>query len=99
MMTVDQMIEVLTAYKAGKKIESRYKFKPGDDTNWYAFGGCDFDFRGYDYRVKPEPKVIWVNEYESIYAAHGSKQVAKVCGPRALRVAVRYVECPEGDAS
>lgn len=97
MMTVDQMIEVLTAHRDGKKIESRYKFRPGGDTKWYAFGGCDFDFRDYDYRVKPEPKVIWVNECaDGSGFGYTSEAYAKVfLGNHHKRAAVRYVESPE----
>ena len=46
-------------------------------------------------QVKPEPKVIWVNEYAGGCGfGYGSEQMAKDCGARALRVAVRYVESP-----
>lgn len=94
MMTVDQMIEVLNAYKAGKKIQFRqyglllWEDCINNEPRW--------NWTYYDYRVKHEPKVLWVNEYESSYAAHGSEQMARDClGARALRVAVRYVESPE----
>lgn len=48
MMTVDQMIEVLTAYKAGKKIQysSHGGWIDTDEPNWL--------FHHTDYRVKPE---------------------------------------------
>lgn len=95
MMTVDQMIEVLTAYKAGKKIQFRgYGLLLWEDCinneplwNWTA----------YDYRVKPEPKVIWVNEYaDGSGIGYTSEASAKAfLGNHHKRAAVRYVESPE----
>ena len=97
MMTVDQMIEVLTAYKAGKKIQMFWQGSWGDcgphEPAW--------NFKDFIYRVKPEPKVIWVNEYaDGSGMTHPSKEQAQyVQHGGHVRVAVRYVECPEGDAS
>jgi hypothetical protein len=50
MMTVDQMIEVLTAYKAGKKIE----VKGHDGVKWHNTPKPAWDFVECDYRVMPE---------------------------------------------
>lgn len=48
MMTVDQMIEVLTAYKAGKKIQFYHV------CGWMDCNNPAFDFISTKYRVKPE---------------------------------------------
>lgn len=91
MMTVDQMIEVLTAYKAGKKIQylSHGVWIDTDGPGWF--------FHKFDYRVKPEPKVIWVNEYaDGSGMAYLSEEQAKLLRHGGhTRVAVRYVESPE----
>lgn len=93
MMTVDQMIEVLTAYKAGKKIQFYHDGKWIDCHN----NNPAFDFINTGYRVKPEPKVIWVNEYaDGSGMTHLSEEMAKLAGrDYHTRVAVRYVESPE----
>lgn len=97
MMTVDQMIEVLTAYKAGKKIE----VKGHDGVKWHNTSLPAWDFAECDYRVKPEPKVIWVNEYaDGSGIGYTSEAAAKAfLGNHHKRVAVRYVEMPEEGAS
>ena len=58
-MTPDQIIEVVTAFKNGKKIEARHKAM-GD---WHVAVPA-WDFHQFDYRVKPEPMELWVNVYE-----------------------------------
>lgn len=59
-MTPDQIIEVVTAFKNGKKIESRNKVIGG-----WTDSNPDWNFFCFDYRVKPEPMELWVNVYES----------------------------------
>lgn len=94
MMTVDQMIEVLTAYKAGKKIQFSYGGKWIDCHN----NNPAFDFINTGYRVKPEPKVIWVNEYKDGdgYGHTTRKNAEEASRDQHIRIAVRYVESPEG---
>lgn len=91
MMTVDQMIEVLTAYKAGKKIQFYHV------CGWVDCNNPAFDFISTKYRVKPEPRVIWVNEYaDGSGSGYTSEADAKAfLGNHHKRVAVRYVESPE----
>lgn len=97
MMTVDQMIEVLTAYKAGKKIE----VKGHDGVKWHNTPKPAWDFVECDYRVKPEPKVLWVNEYKngSGYGHTTRENAEGVARESHTRIAVRYVEMPEEGAS
>ena len=55
-MTIDEMIAVLQAFKAGKAIQFKAKdFKP-----WYDETDPDWDFSNIEYRVKPEPRVLWI---------------------------------------
>lgn len=58
-MTPDQIIEVVTAFKNGKKIECRNKV-----CGTWVDATPDWNFYHYDYRVKPEPMELWVNVYE-----------------------------------
>lgn len=55
-MTPDQIIEVVTAFKNGKKIECRNKV-----CGTWVDATPDWNFYHYDYRVKPEPMELWVN--------------------------------------
>lgn len=51
------------------------------------------------YRLKPEPKVVWVNEYSNSFGnAHPTKESAENAAKHAagiVRVAVRFVEAGE----
>lgn len=49
-MTIDEMIEVLQAYKVGKTIQAREK----GYTEWFDTTYPFFDFDNLDYRVKEQ---------------------------------------------
>lgn len=53
-MKTQEMIEVLHAYEAGKEIEYRL----AGDTDWKDANIPVWNFFSYDYRVKPEPKLV-----------------------------------------
>lgn len=55
-MTIDEMIAVLTAAKEGKKIQS----KRNNRAEWYENTCPVWNFEGFDYRVKPEPREWWI---------------------------------------
>lgn len=57
MMTPDEMIAVLEAFKEGKAIQG----VSGD--RWFDIQGTPiWNFRNYSYRVKPaEPRELWVS--------------------------------------
>ncbi len=57
----DKWIEIWTAYKKGKTIQ----YKSGDNT-WNDVDTNPNVFRIEILRVKPEPRTIWVNEYNRI---------------------------------
>lgn len=74
MIKIDKMIEVLQAFKAGKTVQMC-----GNDCipnpKWVdiksSTNGVNgyFDFEGNDYRVKAEPKTIWVSsDSRGLYA-------------------------------
>lgn len=52
-MTIDEMIAVLTAAKAGKQLQLRFATEPD---SWDDCSKPCFDFSRFDYRVKPEPR-------------------------------------------
>lgn len=61
-MTIDEMIEVLTAYKNGDTIQARSRRYPYSD-RWddveLTFSH-EFSFDTYDYRIKPKLRTIYV---------------------------------------
>lgn len=61
-MTIDEMIAVLQAAKAGKAIQCKGK----RDKEWSditPFENATWDFNLADYRVKPEPREWWLHSY------------------------------------
>jgi len=54
-MTHDEMIAVIAAHKDGKQLE----YKSISDTNWKLATTPVFNFDIADYRIKPEPIVLW----------------------------------------
>jgi hypothetical protein len=55
MMTHDEMIAVIAAHRDGKQLE----YKSISDTNWKLATTPVFNFDIADYRIKPEPLVLW----------------------------------------
>ena len=89
MNTLDK-IKIMQAFVDGKEIELMathggwVMLAPNPKWNWDV----------YSYRIKLQPKIIYVNEYgDDMDAVHYSEQEAKEdsgCG--AIRVAVKYKE-------
>ena len=96
-MTIEEMIAVLEAAKEGKEIE--YRIRPeyarsAAEGSWKKKVSSDWNFARWEYRVRREPKEVWVNEYDhGMLAAHGSYDLA-VAGSStgAIRSAVHYRE-------
>lgn len=59
MNTIDEAIEILQAMKEGKQVE----YKSGDSWTHLAYQGSSYlpNFYHLTYRIKPEPREIWVN--------------------------------------
>jgi len=58
-MTHDEMIAVIAAHRDGKAVEARCRPTGG----WISASVPCWDFYRSDYRIKPEPMVIWANVY------------------------------------
>ena len=89
-MTLDELIVVAQAAKAGKTIERGYidgKWRPVD---------LQAEINGYvQYRVKPEPRVVWIPEFPGQVlgaCAFGSRECCT--GSDVVR-AVKFVEALE----
>lgn len=91
-MTHDEMIAVIQAHKEGKKLQVLYSLT----ASWEDISNPSFNFSVCKYRVKPEPKTIYVNEYTSGMCAHPTKEAALgVARSRCIRRSVKYVEVLE----
>ena len=58
-MTHDEMIAVIAAHKEGKQIECKSRSR----NDWHDIAMPNFNFEECDYRIKPEPLVLW-GEYK-----------------------------------
>jgi hypothetical protein len=69
-MTIDEMIQVLMAAKAGKEIQAKKKENPNAPGWWSCSMLSEPNFQDYDYRVKPEPREWWIEPHPSFYACN-----------------------------
>ncbi|MCQ2210298.1 MAG: hypothetical protein MJZ34_08400 [Paludibacteraceae bacterium] len=53
--STDEMIEILNAYKKGKKIECRFKDRTMRDS-WSCIEKPNWNWDSYEYRIKQEPR-------------------------------------------
>lgn len=94
-MTRDEardMAALMLAYADGKTVQIRI------DKRWVDMSDMSFQSPPSYYRIKPEPKDIWVNEYKKIFSRpHMSKEDAeRTAHSEATRIAVHYREvCDE----
>ena len=91
-------IEIMQAYVDGKTIESRRN----SAVQWNHIDGKhatpSWNFVEAEYRIKPEPKVIYVNEYtEGIkgFVFDDPKEAARGASVSAKRIAVKYIQVIE----
>ena len=92
-MTLDEMIAVMQAAKAGKTIQSKSKrYEDG----WGDTPDPVWNFNLYLYRVKPEPRTIFLNEYPdgSFGCPKYTLQAAKILGGSLGKV-LKFVEVLE----
>ena len=57
-----ECIRIMQAFVDGKAVQYRYS----DAAEWFDANGLSelsWNWIAYDYRIKPEPKIIYVNEY------------------------------------
>lgn len=78
-MSIDEMIAVLQAAKAGKELQRR--IIPGmacaEGPKWEPMREGDrWQFQAYDYRVAPEPREVWADVHpgHTVHNAYNSKE-------------------------
>jgi len=93
-MTHDEMIAVLRAHKEGRAIQFR---DAKDAGRWFDAGNYRWDFHHFEYRIKPEPRTIWVNEYDgaAMFSYDSEYDATKFATESTGRVAVKYQEVME----
>jgi hypothetical protein len=75
-MTDDQILEVVSARKAGKRIQERHL----DQEDWYNMRVPQgmWNLSLYEYRVAPEPREYWICITKGVWKyAFGDKDSAK----------------------
>ena len=95
----------MQAYVDGKRIESRAKTSPfwtnmiDRDTDYCT---PSWNFHEAEYRIVPEPRVIYVNEYPAgsgfnTFNAYADESTARLssCAESAVRIAAKYIEVIE----
>ena len=102
MTPIEEQIKLLQAVLDGKTLQCASIIDPTNwkDANptWYDAvkrGNQSIDVACYNWRIKPEPKVIWVNEYQDGYAVGYSSECTAIKAAAASqfrRVAVKYQE-------
>lgn len=93
MKTTKEKMEVMQAFMDGKLIQRTHRDE--DRGRWSTLGTEPvWDWLMYDFRVKPELRTIWVNEYASEQdVVHDNKEIAiEDAAGYAVRVAVEYRE-------
>jgi hypothetical protein len=91
-MTTQEKIDVLTAYRDGKQIQTRERGI--HDSEWSETASPTWDFSRAEYRVKPEPRRIWVNSYAKQYTSFyfNSKMKADALAGPGRTECIEFVE-------
>lgn len=101
MTTIQEQIALLQAIADDRTLQFASKHAPTSwkDANpdWHdgvKQGFQSIDVVSYNWRIKPEPRVIWVNEYSNSYlVSHKTEKAAKEsAGSRPVSIAVKYQE-------
>lgn len=90
-------LPLIQAFVEGKTIQGKWENIADDPWEDLDSGDIEFNQKGQEYRIKPEPKVIWVNEYPDGRQIFDNKESAEkwAFDKIAVRVAVKYVEIVE----
>lgn len=96
---IQERVDIMQAWLDGKVVQARPRDGSGCGYPWARICisepsfNYEFDFHSMTYRIKPEPKEIWVNEYADIAYVYSSKETAMSRVDKvAIRTAVHYRE-------
>lgn len=86
-----QVLPLITAYAEGKTIQQR-KFNGWQDIDQLDF----FTYSIENFRIKPEPKVFYINKYSgSPYwgrPCSSAEEAAKLATLNATEIAIKFIE-------
>jgi len=92
-MTHDEMIAVIQAAKEGKTIQ----IKGNIYGEWNDASGCRFNFVQCQYRIKPEPLVLWVAFHSDggLYAVRNTEDGLRALLGNSKALIKKFVEVTE----
>lgn len=96
-MTPAQIIEVVSGFEKGRKVQRQWI----DNDVWADDPSPNWDFPNKNYRLAPEPLVLWVNigrlrGFWWFKTKEKAADHAEACGVECFsHIAVRMVETPE----
>ena len=90
-MTHDEMIAVIAAHRDGAAVEARYSL----NGEWFLLETPRWTTNGTEYRIKPEPMVVWVNMYPSHVGGVYSSEAIANAASAPTGVARKFIEVIE----
>jgi hypothetical protein len=94
-MKTEEKIAVMQAFIDGKKIELRHCHR----TDWIDLKGFPgWNWEHWEYRIKAEPKVMWIIECEGdkVYAFNSEKDARRNMKTSSKYRVVKYIEVVDG---
>ena len=91
-MTLNEKIEVMIAFRDKKILQFKGRHC---DEKWQVTTNPSWNWSEYTYRIMPEPRVIYVNEYEGMHTAYDKKEKAIQNGGDIVRCGIKYIEVIE----
>lgn len=76
MTTTAEKIAVMQAFEEGKAIQYKPSMAADVAGNWARSLGPLWNWDRYSYRIKPQPKVIYVNELDTGWRTYTRKDLA-----------------------
>jgi len=93
-MNTQEKIKIMQAFVDGKVIQ--VTARGGDWVDMSQLDNPGWNWHGCTYRIKPESKVIWVNEGEvNMYVFSTEEEACRDAGPALIRTAIKYQEVIE----
>lgn len=90
-------IEVMQAYVDGKEIQLR----TNQHNEWLTINSPSWDWAAWEYRIKPAPKIIYVNEYGTgglvAFQAEQNARDVRMPSRTDINIAVPYIRLSDVD--
>ena len=87
-------IEVMQAFVDGKPVECLERF--GGNKRWYPLDNANWNWHGFDYRVKPESREWWIlPECSVVFSSQDDAKHFAAVNTRPVSTPVLVREVPE----